>query len=80
MQYFGGVLREGCAPFTVFLGNHVEDALQFRQSLFAGGHQGITARNGRYLGNPGAIILPVQHGFVVSECHIYRSRGLIVAP
>ena len=65
----GGVRREAQAFFAVLVGDETKDGGDFRQGRFAGGHEGVAARDGGDLGNPGTILLAVENDLVVVELH-----------
>jgi hypothetical protein len=62
----------------MLLRNQPKDLFEFGQSRFAGVHKRVAASESRDLGHPGAIVLAVQHDFVVVKSHgviIRRSRA-----
>jgi hypothetical protein len=72
---FGRVLGQGSAPLLILLGDHIEDVTQLRQGLFPRGHQGVTAGDGGHLGDPGTIILTIEHDLIGVEAwavHVER--------
>jgi hypothetical protein len=59
--------RSWYSSLLVLLGDHVEDATEFHQRLFSGGHQGVATGDGGHFGNPRADALPIEHDLVGVE-------------
>lgn len=78
MQDFRTVGGQSQALVSVFASDHPENSGEFRQSFLARWHQGIAAGQRGDFRDPGAVILPVQHDFVIFKAQADKltSRSL----
>jgi hypothetical protein len=77
MKHFGSVGRKWSALIVILCGEHFEYGGQFRERFFTGGHERVASRDGGNLGYPGTLFLPVQHGLVVFQLHLWNKYSEI---
>ena len=69
MHDFSRVLRQRHPAVPMLLGDQREHLRELGQGRLARVHQRVAAAEGRDLGHPGSIVLPVEYDLVVVKAH-----------